>query len=72
MPSVKLQAKERIGSKIVKRHDKPKTPYQRVLNSKFIPAKTKRLLKEQFKQLNPFKLRKTIDEKIARIHRLAR
>ena len=72
MPSVKLQAKERIGSKIVKRHDSPKTPYQRILDSKFIPTQTKQLLKEQFKTLNPFKLRKTIDQKIAKIHQLAR
>lgn len=72
MPSVKLQAKARIGSKIVKRHDAPKTPYQRVLDCKFISAKTKHILKEQFKTLNPFKLRKTIDQKIAKIHSLAR
>lgn len=72
MPSVKLKAKERIGSKIVKRHDAPKTPFQRILNSKFISPQTKENLKEQFKSLNPFKLRKTIDEKIAIIHSLAR
>ena len=72
MPSMKLVEKKRIGSKIMKIHDNPKTPYQRILESKFIPKKTKRVLKEQFKTLNPFKLRKTIDEKIAKIHRLAR
>ena len=71
MPSMKLVEKKRIGSKIMKIHDNPKTPYQRILESKFIPNKTKRVLKEQFKTLNPFKLRKTIDEKIAKIHRLA-
>ena len=72
MPSMKLVEKKRIGSKIMKIHDNPKTPYQRILESKFIPNKTKRALKEQFKTLNPFQLRKTIDEKIARIHSLAR
>lgn len=72
MPSMKLQEKRRIGSKIIKIHDAPKTPYQRILESKWIPLKTKQALKEQFKTLNPFRLRKTIDEKIARIHKLAR
>ena len=72
LPSVKLQAKERIGSKIIKRHDSPKTPYQRILDSKFISPQTKQTLKELFKTLNPFKLRKTIDKKIAIIHKLAR
>ena len=72
MPSVKLQNKERIGSKIIKRHDSPKTPYQRILDSKFVSPQTKQILKDQFKTLNPFKLRKTIDKKIAIIHKLAR
>lgn len=72
MPSVKLQAKERIGSKIIKRHDSPKTPYQRILASKFVAPQTKQHLTQIFKTLNPFKLRKTIDKKIAIIHKLAR
>jgi hypothetical protein len=72
MPSVKLQSKQRIGSKIFKRHDSPKTPYQRLLNSKFINPQTKQFLTQLFKTLNPFKLRKTIDLKIAKIHSLAR
>jgi len=72
IPSVKLQQKQRIGSRIFKRHDSPKTPYQRILESKFVPPHSKQILKEQFKTLNPFKLKKTIDEKIAKIHALAR
>jgi len=72
LPSVKLTDKKRIGSKIIKVHDNPKTPYQRVLESKFITSKVKEQLQEQFKTLNPFKLRRTINEKIAKIHRLAR
>ena len=72
LPSAKLQQKTRVGSKIIKRHDDPKTPYQRILNSKLIPARTKRSLKELYKPLNPFKLRKIINEKITKIHRFAR
>lgn len=72
LPSMKLEEKKRIGSKIFKVHDEPKTPYQRLLNSKFVKKETKEILKEQFKTLNPFKLRKTIQEKIDRILKLAR
>lgn len=72
MPSVKLQMKERVGSRIIKRHDSPKTPYQRILASKFVSPQTKQSLAQIFKTLNPFKLRKTIDKKIAIIHKLAR
>lgn len=72
MPSVKLKDKKREGSKIIKVHDSPKTPFQRVLESKHVKPDVKEQLQNQFKTLNPFKLRRTIDEKIARIHKLAR
>ncbi len=72
LPSVKLKSKLRIGSKIIKYHDSPKTPYQRLIDSKLISEKNKPTLRKTFESLNPFKLRKIIDEKIARIHQLAR
>ncbi len=72
LPSTKLIEKKRIGSKIVKRHDKPLTPYRRTLNSPFVSESNKAALKEIARNLNPFELKRTIDEKIARIHQLAR
>jgi hypothetical protein len=72
LPSMKLEEKKRIGSKIVKRHDSPKTPYQRILESKHIDPRIKLRLKEQLKTLNPFKLRKTLQAKIDKILSLAR
>ncbi len=66
-PSVKLLEKKRIASKTVKRYDKPKTPYQRVLESPEVSPETKRQLKEQYKTLNPFDLRKALEEKLKRI-----
>jgi len=72
LPSMKLKAKKRVGSKIVKVHDDPKTPFERVLASRAVPTKTKQLLKEQFLNLNPFKLHKTILQKISEIRALAR
>ena len=71
MPSVKLMDKQRIGSKIVKVHDSPKTPYQRVLESPHIDSVVKERLKKQLKGLNPFTLRKAMNEKIRKIHSLA-
>lgn len=72
LPSTKLVRKERLGSKVIKHHDTPQTPYQRLLASKAIPLKTKSELKATFQTLNPFTLRKTIDLKIAKIRQLAR
>ncbi|HEX9020862.1 MAG TPA: integrase [Nitrospirota bacterium] len=66
-PSVKLIEKKRVASKTVKRYDKPKTPYQRVLESPEISKETKDQLKEQYKTLNPFELRNALEEKLKKI-----
>ncbi|MCX6641822.1 MAG: integrase, partial [Candidatus Bathyarchaeota archaeon] len=46
--SVKLIEKKRVASKTIKRYDKPKTPYQRVLESSEVTNAKKQALKEQF------------------------
>ena len=66
-PSVKLIEKERIGSKTIKRHDPPKTPYQRILESPHINESVKRSLTKQLENLNPFLLRKAMDNKLKKI-----
>jgi hypothetical protein len=63
-PSVKLISKERIASKTVKRYDRPQTPYQRILASSVIDEKTKENLKALYKTLNPFTLRKSMENKL--------
>jgi hypothetical protein len=66
-PSVKLIAKERIGSKTIKRHDLPKTPYQRIIESPYIQNEAKLALSIQLETLNPFLLRKIMDKKMKKI-----
>ena len=66
-PSTKLVEKKVIASKVFKRYDKPKTPYERVLESKHVHPSVKRSLKEQFDTLNPFQLRKAIEAKMKKI-----
>ena len=63
-PSVKLIAKERLGSKTIKHHDSPKTPYQRIMDSPHIQESVKRSLSNQLENLNPFMLRKIMDKKL--------
>jgi len=67
-PSVKLLQKERIGSKTLKHHDSPKTPYQRVLESPLVSPQVKQSLSKQLESLNPFVLRKIINEKLKKIY----
>lgn len=59
-PSVKLVKKERIGSEVKKLYDKPKTPYQRMLEQE-IPDEVKEKLTVQFRTLNPLELKRNID-----------
>ena len=66
-PSVKLIQKKRVASKTIKHYDKPKTPYQRILESKNVSRSMKLKIKEQFKGLNPFTLRKNMEKKLKKV-----
>jgi len=70
LPSVKLVEKKLVEGKAIKRYDQPKTPYQRVLESPSVSASVKRSLKEQFEALNPFRLRKAIEDKLDTIFKI--
>lgn len=60
LPSMKLSEKTRIGSKVVKRYEEPKTPYQRLLESPSVDRRIKRRLRTEYEQLNPAQLRREI------------
>jgi len=66
-PSVKLLDKKRVGSKTIKIHDSPKTPYQRVLESSHVSQEIKTDLATRFVSLNPFTLREFIERKLKNI-----
>ena len=59
-PVVKLQSKTRVGSKVTKKYDEAKTPFRRVLESKYINDKIKEELKVQYDSLNPADLKRKI------------
>ncbi|HMQ69679.1 MAG TPA: integrase [Ignavibacteria bacterium] len=71
LPSVKLISKERQGSKIKKKYDKAKTPFQRLFESKEIDEETKLELLRISNRLDPFKLQSIIEEKIRLILKLS-
>ncbi len=64
IPSTKLIEKYRDRSRTIKRYDRPKTPYQRILKSKAIPGKNKQELEQLFKTLNPFEIQQTVQRNI--------
>jgi hypothetical protein len=66
-PSVKLLSKKRVGAKTIKKHDAPKTPYQRVQESEHITDYAKRGLQKIFENTNPFHLKRRIEERLRSI-----
>lgn len=66
-PTLKLKEKERRGSRVIKRHDKAKPPYQRVLANSQVPESRKRELRAYYKTLNPVKVKREVDRLINEI-----
>ena len=67
LPNFKLIEKQRIKSKVIKKHSKPATPYQRLMQSEHLTSDKKQELTEIYNQLNPFVLQKLIQKKLKRI-----
>jgi hypothetical protein len=70
LPNMKLIRKERIGSRVTKKHDLPKTPYQRLLESPAISLEQKNRLRQTYQELNVVKLKREIDKLRERLWRL--
>ncbi|NPV59244.1 MAG: transposase family protein [Actinobacteria bacterium] len=60
-PQARLVEKVREGSRIKKRYDEPKTPYQRILEDPEVDEITKRKLRRKYKRLNPAQLMREIN-----------
>jgi len=71
-PVLKLLSKEHVDKKFIKRYDTAATPYQRVLASKDIPLEPKARMTNLYVQLNPVKLRTTIDQKVDQLWKISR
>lgn len=59
-PTMKLQSKERVGSKVTKRYDRAQTPYQRVLAAPQVAKASKELLRTKYETLNPAALKRKL------------
>ena len=63
-PVMKLERKERIGGNVKRKYAAPKTPYQRLIESRQFPEERKRKLRKLYLSLNPALLKRNIDRKI--------
>ncbi len=69
-PTLKLLEKKRINSRYYKKYEKPKTPYQRLMESTHISEINKKTLKNIHQTLDPFKLKRQIDRQLKAIFKL--
>jgi integrase-like protein len=71
LPSVKLLRKERVGARVRRRYDPPRTPLDRVLACPEISPDLAARLQRHRARLDPFALAHTIDHQLERIYTLA-
>jgi hypothetical protein len=71
LPSVKLVTKERVGARLRRRYDVPRTPLERVQQCPEAELQAVAALVRLRDQLDPFALAQTIDRKIERLVALA-
>lgn len=71
LPSMKLLRKKRVGSRLTRVYDKPKTPLQRVEESKQGDQQKIEALKKLKDSIDPFLLAQTIETKLEHICKLA-
>lgn len=63
-PTMKLVEKTREGSRVKKKYDAPRTPFQRLLDCPKVAEKTKRELRRKQRTLDPIDLAGSIEEKL--------
>lgn len=72
MPTFKLIRKERVGSKIKKKYETPKTPFERLLQSSVLSKEQKARLTKTYESLDPFELKLLIEEKLKLFYKTIR
>jgi hypothetical protein len=72
LPTMKLEKKERVGSKTVRHYGPTQTPLARVLACAEVSAATKARLRAERAALNPFAVRREVDRQLKAIDALRR
>ena len=69
LPSMKLTDKWRQGSRWIRRHDRPQTAYQRLVESGQLSTKSRRRLQDWWASLDPFVLAAQVEKRLGAILR---
>lgn len=70
LPSFKLESKERVGGKIKKKFEIPKTPAQRLLETKNYSSYMKNKVKHELSNLDPIDLKRGLEKELKNFYRL--
>ena len=65
---MKLVEKTRVGSKVKKKYDKPRTPYQRLLECPEVSRKIKGELRREHRELDAIGLARAVEQKLVVIY----
>ena len=68
-PTLKWETKTRVGAKTIRKYEKPKTPYQRLLTSDDLTPLQKTALETRFRALNPLQLKAQLEDQLKAIFR---
>ena len=71
-PSMKLLTKVRKGSRLIRRYDRPQTPFARVCACPEADPKKVAALRRVLAQTDPFALSQRIDQQLERLYRVTR
>ena len=72
LPTFKLKEKIRVGAKIKKKYDEPKTPYKRVIESGVLKNHEIEALLTHKAQLNPFELKRGLEMRLKEFFEIVR
>ena len=70
IPQLKSVKVTRVGAKYKRQYDKPRTPYQRLLESNELSSYQKQRLIDKYKSLNPIRLKKELNDQMKRFRRI--
>jgi hypothetical protein len=63
-PTLQLLSRKRVGTKVVRKYAKAKTPCQRLMASSQVPAQTKAQLQARLAALDPFTLKDQVERQL--------
>lgn len=72
LPTMKIISKNRIGGRIIKRYDIPKTPFQRLRDSSDKESGKMKALEKRYLELDPIDLQLGLEEKLKEFFNLIR